>query len=55
MYIVNALKNLPKTRVIIEFGDVKRSCSVFVLLSSLKLRIVRIGKTTIIRKRMIEK
>jgi hypothetical protein len=55
MYIVNAPKNLPITSEKTEFGEVKRSCSVFVLLSSLKLRIVRIGKTTIIRKRRIEK
>ena len=55
MYIVNAPKNLPITSEKIELGELKRSCSVLVLLSSLKLRIVRIGKTTIIRKRMMEK
>ena len=55
MYIVNALKNLPMTSEKIELGDVKRSCSVLVLFSSLKLRIVKMGKKTIITKRIIEK
>jgi hypothetical protein len=45
--IQSALKNLPKTSEKTDTGEVKRSWSVFVRLSSLKLLIVRIGKNTI--------
>ena len=53
--IQSALKNLPKTSEKTDTGEVKRSWSVFVLLSSLKLLIVRIGKNTIDIIRTIEK
>ena len=43
-------KNLPRTICVVEIGAVKRSCSVFVFFSSLKLFIVKIGKKIISTK-----
>ena len=45
--ITTAEKNLPSTICVVDTGEVKRSCSVFVLFSSLKDFIVRIGKKII--------
>lgn len=48
-------RNLPITICVVEIGAVKRSCSVLVLLSSLKVFIVRIGRITISTKSISEK
>ena len=53
--IAKAEKNLPRTICVVETGAVKSNCSVFVLFSSLKDFIVRIGINTIKMKIKPEK